>query len=375
MKKTGILILCVVFALAMILAGCSQQQTAESSEAQESASAETSAAAEESADTTASAPEETVDGEVTEIDNADGDQKRIVLMPKLVGIPYFNATEVGANRAAEDFGFELIYAGPTEADATQQAKMLEDFIAQGVDAIAVAPNDPLGITPTLKKAVDAGIAVMDWDTAAERDVVAYSLAQVDPKEEAEHVWSTVFEQMGGEGDYAILTGGLEAANLNERIAIGEALREEKYPNVHLVTDPIPTNESQQEAYQKTLDLMKAYPDIKGIICMSSPTIPGAGQAIQELGLQDEVFVMGHGMPTDSAPYLADGSADIAVLWNVEDLGYVAAYLAYCAATGQEITDGMEIPNFGAIRVEEDGKGIIMGPPLDITAENAGDFNF
>lgn len=364
MKRTLVLIVSVVLLLTMMLTGCSQPV------AQETPAASAPAAAESTAAETPAA------SQAPEASNSGGDKKiTVVVMPKLIGIPYFNASEVGAKKAGEDFGFNVIYAGPTEADPTQQVKMLEDYIAQGVDAIAVAPNDPTGITPTLKKAAEAGIAVIDWDTAAERDAVLYSVAQVDPLEEAEHVWGTIFEKMGEDGDYAILTGGLEAANLNVRIEAGEAFRAEKYPNMNLVTDIIPTNESQQEAYSKTLDLMKSYPNIKGIVCMSSPTIPGAGQAIQELGLQDETVLIGHGMPKDSAPYLKDGSADIAVLWDVEALGYLAAYAAYCAATGQEITDGMEVPTVGNIRLEADGKGIIMGPPLDITAENVDQFNY
>jgi simple sugar transport system substrate-binding protein/rhamnose transport system substrate-binding protein len=373
MRKTLVLVVCTVFVLAMVLAGCSG--AAEQAATQAPAAAE-SPAEEPAAEEAAAAPAEPAAAETDTTEPAAADSEiTIVVMPKLIGIPYFNASETGAMKAGEDFGFNVIYAGPTEADATQQVKMLEDYIAQGVDAIAVAPNDPAGLTPTLQKAAEAGIAVIDWDTAAEKDAVLYSVAQVDPYEEAEHVWGTVFEKMGDERDYAILTGGLEAANLNVRIEAGEAFKAANYPDMNLVTDIIPTNESQQEAYTKTLDLMKSYPDITGIICMSSPTIPGAGQAIQELGLQEETVAIGHGMPNDSAPYLKDGSADIAVLWDVEALGYLAAYIAYCAATGQEVTDGMEVQTVGSIRLEEDGKSIIMGPPLDITAENVDQFDY
>ena len=62
------------------------------------------------------------------------------------------------------------------------------------------------------------------------------------------------------GDYAILTGSLSAPNQNLWIAYAKTYAAEKYPNLNLVTDPIPTEEKQQEAYSKTLDLVKAYPD-------------------------------------------------------------------------------------------------------------------
>ena len=351
MKKTLLVALAIILALCLV--ACTSKTEAPAAEA----------------------PAEQPATEAPAATEAGGGDITIVIMPKLIGIPYFNATETGAYRAGEALGVNVIYAGPTEADATQQVKMLEDFIAQGVDAIAVAPNDPAGLTPTLKKAADAGIKVIDWDTAAERDYVQYSVAQVDITEEATHTWGTMAKELGGNGYYAVLTGGPEAANLNARIEVGEAFMRKEFPDMKLVTDIIPTNESQQEAYSKTLDLMKAYPEIQGIICQSSPTIPGAGQAIQELGLGEETFLIGHGMPNVSRPYLKDGSADVVTLWDVEALGYLAIYVAWCAVTGTPVTDGMPVDTVGNIRLEADGKGIIMGPPLDITAANVDNYDY
>lgn len=311
---------------------------------------------------------------------AAADKITIVVMPKLIGIPYFNAAEKGAKQCGEDFGFEVIYTGPTEADATEQAKMLENFITQGVDAICVAPNDPAGIRPTLEKAKAAGITVLDWDTPADKDVVDYSINQIDDQELGEDMFRTLFEEMekingSKEGKYAILTGGLEAANLNTWIEYGLAMAAKEWPGMVLVTDKIATNEKQQEAYQKTLELLKAYPEITGIQCQSSPTVPGAGQAIQELGLQDKVAIVGHGLPNDSRPYLKDGSADVAILWDVEMLGYLIAYIAYAKVSGIEIADQMEVPNLGKITLRADGKTIVMGSPFHFTAENVDQFDY
>jgi simple sugar transport system substrate-binding protein/rhamnose transport system substrate-binding protein len=71
----------------------------------------------------------------------------IVVMPKLVGIPYFNASETGAKKAGQDLNVNVIYTGPTTADAAEQVKMLEDLISRKVDCIAVAPNDAAALTP------------------------------------------------------------------------------------------------------------------------------------------------------------------------------------------------------------------------------------
>lgn len=95
---------------------------------------------------------------------------KIAFVPKLIGIPYFNAMEEGGKKAAADLDVEFIYTGPVTADVAKQSEIVDNLITQGVDAIAVAPNDPAAITPVLKKAKEKGIAVLTSDTDGAQDV-------------------------------------------------------------------------------------------------------------------------------------------------------------------------------------------------------------
>ncbi len=183
------------------------------------------------------------------------------------------------------------------------------------------------------------------------------------------------EAMGTEeGEIGIVTGYLTAANLNTWIDFSMAYAAEKYPGLKLVTDPVPSDESAQEAYTQTLALIAAYPNLKGILGYSTPAPIGAAMAVQEKGLQDTISVVGCSMPTDSAPYLKDGSLDYGVLWNPADLGKMTVYVAYLQLTGQEI-EGYEVPGVGPIHIEEDGRTIIMADPSVWTAENVDQFDF
>ena len=74
--------------------------------------------------------------------DCSGKEYTILVMPKLVGIPYFNASETGALQAGKDLGVNVIYAGPTQADAAAQVKMIEDYIS-AVLMLLLLPNDPL----------------------------------------------------------------------------------------------------------------------------------------------------------------------------------------------------------------------------------------
>lgn len=288
---------------------------------------------------------------------------KIAVIPKLLGIPYFNGTGEGAVKAGEELGVEVIYTGPTKVDAAEQVKMIEDLISRGVDAICVAPNDPAAMSGVLKKARDAGILILDWDTPADINLVDYSIHQIDDEEYAKAIWDQLVIKAGTEEmDYAIITGGLSAAGLNTWIRIGTEYAAVKYPKLNLVTDAIPADEKQQVAYTKTLDLLKAYPELDGIVGLASVTPAGCAQAIREKGLSDKITLVGTIVEEDTPEYLADGSLDAGLLWSTQKLGYLTVAVATAALRGEAIVDGAEIEGFGKIQVKEDGKTVIMGSP-------------
>ncbi|MEG0580297.1 MAG: autoinducer 2 ABC transporter substrate-binding protein, partial [Niameybacter sp.] len=288
---------------------------------------------------------------------------RIAVIPKLLGIPYFNGTGEGAMKAGEELGVEVIYTGPTKVDAAEQVKMIEDMISRGVDAICVAPNDPAAMSGVLKKAREAGILILDWDTPADINLVDYSIHQIDDDEYAKAIWDQLVIKAGKEEmNYAIITGGLSAAGLNNWIRIGTEYAKVKYPKLNLVTDIIPADEKQQVAYTKTLDLLKAYPELDGIVGLASVTPVGCAQAIREKGLNDKITLVGTIVEEDTPEYLADGSLDAGLLWSTQKLGYLTVAVATAALKGEKIENGAEIPGFGKIQVKEYGKTVIMGSP-------------
>ena len=364
MKKKVISILLSLTMVAGILAGC-DSKSGKTAETTAATTAATEAAATEAAESEAPATEAAATEAAGETEAvASGESYKIVVMPKLVGIPYFTATGEGATKAGEELGVEVIYNGPTTADAAEQVKMLEDYITQGVDAICVAPNDPAALDPVLKKAREAGILVLDWDTPATADLVDASIHQISDQELAEHLVDKMVEYMGAEeGDWAILTGGLSAENLNTWINFGKEYATSKYPGLNLVADPFPTDEKQDVALSTTKDIVKAYPDVKGLFCVSTPTPIGAGLAIRELGLQDQVAVVGTAVEDDCQDVLTDGSLDCGSLWNCQDLGYLTVAVAKHMLEGNSLSDGVDIGGWGQISMEGE-KNVILGPPED-----------
>lgn len=340
MKKRVVMNLALASAMALSLVGCggSSSAASQTSKASDAATSAASAAEESSAASAAGS-------ESSGAAEASSDGYTVLVMPKLTNIPYFQIAGEGAMEAGKELGVNVIYDGPTTADAAQQVTMLENYIAQGVDAICIGPNDPEAMKTVLQKAKDQGIVVVDWDTQADPSVTDASIYNVVDKDFGEHMVDKLVEKMGTDsGDIAIITGGLSAANLNAWIKAGTDYIAEKYPNLHIVTDPIASNESQDEAYAKTKDLMTAYPDVIGILGYSSPTGPGCGKALYDLGLQDKVALVANGMEDDCQEVLNNGDLDTACLWGCNKLGRltVATAVSILENNGEVPADGSTI---------------------------------
>ena len=96
-----------------------------------------------------------------------GGNYTIAVVPKDSTNPWFVRMETGVQRYAQESGMNVFQKGPAETDATMQAQVIQDLIAQGVDALCVVPVDPGAIVPVLKEAMDAGITVVSHEGASQ----------------------------------------------------------------------------------------------------------------------------------------------------------------------------------------------------------------
>jgi simple sugar transport system substrate-binding protein len=296
----------------------------------------------------------------------------IAVVVKITGIPWFNVVETGVDRAAKELGVNAYQTGPAQADPAQQVKIVEDLVAKGVDAIAVVPNDAKALEPVFKRAKEKGIIIITHESP-DQVGTDYDFELIDNVQFGQEAWDQLVAHMGDTGEYAIFVGGLTVPLHNFWADTGIAYAKEKYPNLKLVTDRIPCGEDQDLARQKTLELIKAYPDLKGIVGFGSLGPIGAAQAIKEKGLENQISVVGTVIPSQAAPYLKDGSLKEGILWNPADAGYGMVWLAKYLLEGNKIASGLEIPGIGKLTL--DGFVVKANAILDINKDNAESLGF
>jgi len=296
------------------------------------------------------------------------------MLPKLVGISYFNACEQGAREAAEELGIDLVYDGPAVDHVEEQIKIIDRWIAQGFDIIAVAPNDPEVIAPALRRAHKAGISVLTWDADANADVSgrATFVNQAPVEDIGNTLVDILAEGVGERGKVAIVSGSATSPNQNAWMKVMRARLDERYPEMELL-EPLVSDEDQAKAQQLTRDLLNAHPDLVGIWGITSVALPGVAKAVRDAGKSGEVFVTGLSLPSTTREFIKDGTVSKFVLWNPVDLGYLTVHIGKQLAKQNML---LGILSFGRLdSVQVHAGQVILGPPLVFDAENIDDYQF
>jgi rhamnose transport system substrate-binding protein len=299
----------------------------------------------------------------------------VAFVPKLQGIPYFEAMNTGGKKACQTLGCKWLYQGPTTADAAAQADIVRSYIQQHVDTLIVAPNDPDSMAPLLQQAASAGIKVATADTDAPNSVRQVFVSQASTEGIGQALTDALMKAMGGKGKYAIVSCGQTAQNLNSWIAVQKSYTAQKYPDAQIV-DTVYAGEDQAKATQMATDLMNAHPDLTGLVGECTSSAPGVAQAVRDAGKIGQVFTVGLGTPKSMLPYLQDGSSSSSILWDVENLGYLTAWTGVQLAQGKQLQATNDVnDSIKGVTYDSGSKVLLLGPPLTLTKDNAGKYDY
>jgi len=294
----------------------------------------------------------------------DDEAPSIATVVKIAGIQWFNRMEEGVTQFAEETGVDAFQVGPAQADPQQQAALIEDMIAQGVDALAVVPMSPEALEPVLGRAMDQGITVITHEAAAQEhnhyDIEAFR---------NEAFGANLMEQlatcMGGQGQYAVFVGSLTVPLHNAWADAAIAYLEENHPEMELVGERHGVAESVDDSRRTALELMSAHPDLEGFLAFGSQGPIGAGRAVAERRKTGEVHVIGPFSPGQGRRLVKDGVISGGFMWNPMEAGRVFVHLGKKLIEGEEIA-GTKVEGLGV--VEPDGTNIIVDQLIPINAE-------
>jgi simple sugar transport system substrate-binding protein len=302
-------------------------------------------------------------------------QKTIAIAVKVAGDPWWARLEQGLKEYNEAHPeLRIFMQGVSHSDGALQAQLIEDLIAQKVDALGIVPISPQTLEPVIAKARAAGIKVVmhEGETQPTKD---FDVEAFDNEAYGRHLMDELAKRMGEEGEYGIFVGKLTNVSHNQWVDAAVEHQKEKYPKMKMVGSKNETNEDAATAYRKAQELIVAFPNIKGFQGSSSNDPIGIGQAIEEAGLQDKTSVVGTSLVSLTANLLESGAVDMIAFWDPKDAGKAMCEIAVRLLNGGTVKDGDDLGIAGYNKVSVKGDVIKGEAWVDVTKENMGQYNF
>lgn len=304
----------------------------------------------------------------------DDGKFRIVTVSKVEGITWFQRMSEGVDMFNDKFGTEVeaYQTGPSEGDPAQQVQIVEDLIAQDVDAIIVVPNDPEGIGPTLKKARDAGIivGVTEATQLVGTDSIDFDIESFDNKEFGEGFGKGLAEAMGGKGEYATSVGNLTSESHMLWLKAANEYIKKNHPEMKLVSPtPYENDNDDQKGRDLAEEILGTYPNLKGYLATTPAGGSGMASVLREKNRSD-VANVSLTLPSVAGPDLEEGFMDFGQGWDPAGWGWALNAVALKMLKEEKVESGQDLgwPGYEKIKVEDQ---LILGD--DIQPYRPGDF--
>lgn len=248
---------------------------------------------------------------------------------------HFLSITEGLQEWCDENGNELVVLDPNY-DASIQMQELEDFIQMGIDGLFISPVDGDSIVPALEKVMEEGIPVIAIDAHPANEDDLDGLVSANNYMAGYQAGTALAEAIGGKGEVAFIDYWIHDYTVEQRgLGYKDALAE--YPDIEIVYEEVAKG-TADTALPIAEDILTAYPDLAGFICINDPTAQGAYAACEGAKRTDVKIVSVDGSQTNMQ-LIKDGKVVATASQRPYDMGVTAAEQM------QKILDGEEIEHY------------------------------
>ncbi|ATE78829.1 ribose transport system substrate-binding protein [Pseudomonas frederiksbergensis] len=242
---------------------------------------------------------------------ATPEKPKVALVMKSLANEFFLTMEDGAKAYQKDHSgdFELISNGiKDETDTAGQTRIVEQMILSKVNALVIAPADSKAMVPVIKKAVDAGITVINIDNQLDPAVVKSKNITVpfvgpDNRKGARLVGEYLAKQLKAGDEVGIIEGVSTTTNAQQRTAgFKDAMEAAQIKVVSLQSGDWEIDKGGKVASS----MLSEYPNIKALLAGNDSMAVGAVSAVRAAGKAGKVQVVGYDNINAIKPMLKDG---------------------------------------------------------------------
>lgn len=287
--------------------------------------------------TTAAATEGPVIADDGDVTKADKDYRIGVFFKDSTSM-FWRYVGEGCQAKAQELGVEFVEYSPSNyTDAAGQINMLEDAIASGIDAIAIAAIDSTAVVDTLVKAEDSGIPVIVFNTLIpdfEATGKQRTFIGLDNAAASEEVMEKILKEHDYKANVVILEGTPATLQNNERCGTAKAVCD-KYDGVKIVASQ-PTNANREQAMSTMENILQSTTDIDIVFAINDSVGLGAQQAIEAAGVTGIDIVGIDGTPDSVTSIMAGRAYKYSMDQGPFECGSAVIQAAVDAIEGKEL---------------------------------------
>ena len=202
-------------------------------------------------------------------DVPDPDREIVIGMTVTVVHPVWDHSFNGALDTAAGRNVRIITDAPQQGLVEEQVAIIENFIAQQVDAIALAPSDPEALNPVIQQAMDAGIPVITFGVDAPTSA-RLSFSGTDHAGGSRAGADLLAELIGGSGDIVITTGLLTSLDQQQRVEYFVEQIERYHPDINILDIQSGGGSCPIRHLTVMENLLTAFPNVDGVYGTSAP---------------------------------------------------------------------------------------------------------
>ncbi|MGW4246863.1 ABC transporter substrate-binding protein [Nocardia sp. NPDC004722] len=264
------------------------------------------------------------------------DAKKLVLIPGVANEPFYISMQCGAQDEAKKLGYTLDTQAPTQFDASLQTPIVTGVIASKPGAILIAPTHAQAMASPIKQAKDAGIKVIEVDTALEDTTIALSSISSDNVKGGELAAQTLSKLVGDKGSVLVINTKAGTSTTDQRAQGFEDELKKNHPGMTPLGVQYNNNEAAQAASIVTATLA-AHPDLAGIFATNLSSAEGAATGLRNAGKLGQVKVVGFDASPKQVQDLKDGTVQALIAQNPGDIGKQGVDQAAAALDSKPVT--------------------------------------
>lgn len=247
---------------------------------------------------------------------------------------FWQAVKAGADQAAEEFGVRVTFEGPdTEAQVDRQIDMLAAALAKSPSAIGFAALDSQAAIPLLRKASEAGIPIVAFDSGVASDIPV-TTATTDNVAAAALAADKMAEFIGGAGQVAIVAHDqTSSTGVDRRDGFVNRINE-SYPDIEIVTIQYGAGD-QLQSTEIAKSILTANPELKGIFGTNEGSAIGVVNGVRESGAKD-IVIIGYDSGAAQKKAIRSGLMTGAITQNPVGIGYETVKAAVMAINGEAV---------------------------------------